>query len=212
MTPVNISNLALDAVPAGNIVSMTEQSLQARTCTKHYAQVLGELLEMGPWRFGIKREVLAELPANDRESQWLYAYVMPADMAFPIQLLDLAGSCSVVYEFSGIYLYSNTPNAIAEYVTTADLAGHESALFRAALIARLAARICLPITKDLKRTDFLAKAAKNAEEMAQAANHNQQNQNNDYFDGNVPTVLRERMGLQLDGRRLEDPETFFEDF
>jgi hypothetical protein len=209
MTPTQISNLALDAVPAGRIVSLTEASLSAKTCSMHYAQVLGEILEMGPWRFSIRREALAELPANDREGQWLYAYAMPTGMAFPIQVMDSLGSCSVGYEFSGVLLYSNEPDATVEYVTTADMAGAHTALFRAALIARLAARICLPITKDLKRAQFLANAAEVAGERAQAANHNQRNNT---YGNHVPDILRERMGLTFDDRRLPGPEAVYPDF
>lgn len=211
MTPTAMCNLALDAVPAGNIVNLTENSLAAKTCSKHYAQVLGELLEMAPWRFARKFEALAELPANDREAMWLYAYAMPSDMAFPIRVTGTVRGASVPYEFTGVFIYTNTPEAVAEYVTTADVASSHSSLFRAAMVARLAARICLPITKDLKRATTLAQIAKNAEEIAQAANHNQQNQNFDYFDGRVPSILRERMGLQLQ-HQLGGPDAVYPDF
>lgn len=211
MTPTQISNLALDAVPSANIVAMTENSLAAKTCSKHFAQVLGEIMEMGPWRFAVKRQKLAELPANDRESQWLYAFVMPSDMAFPLQVLDASGSFPAGYEFTGVFIYTNTPTPVVEYVTTSDVASASSALFRAALIALLAARICLPITKDLKRTQFLSNAAEVATTRAQAANHNQQNQGFDYFDRHTPTLLRERLGLALDQRALPAPDASYPD-
>lgn len=212
MTPTQFSNLALSQLPSVGIVNLDEASLPARTCKLWYQQTVDELLEMGPWRFQIEREVLAELPGNDREAQWLYAFAPPSGAAYIIQVMDETGLGSQAYEYSGDIIYTNVPNATAEFVSNdpGTLATLARARFRGALIAMLAARICLPITKDLKRAKFLADAAEVATERAQAANHNERD--NRYGD-HIPDIVRGRLGLgPLDQRQLEGPEAVYPDF
>jgi hypothetical protein len=142
MTPTQFSNLALSQLPSVGIVNLDEASLPARTCKLWYQQTVDELLEMGPWRFQIEREVLAELPGNDREAQWLYAFAPPSGAAYIIQVMDETGLGSQAYEYSGDIIYTNVPNVTAEFVSNdpGTLATLARARFRGALIAMLAAR------------------------------------------------------------------------
>lgn len=209
MTPTQISNLALSQIASGPITSFDESSLPARTCKLWYQQVLEELLEKGPWRFSLKRVALAELPGNDRSSRWLYAYAAPADALLVLKVLDATGYGSQQYDYAGAILYTNAPEAIIEYVPNGGTNLRTTAHFRAALIAQLAARVAMPITKNRKLAVDLQQAAETATARAQAANLNETEQTYGDF---IPEVLKARIGESYDNRVLEGPEAVYPDF
>lgn len=207
-TAVTLCNLALSQVPAGAITGLDETSVSGRACKLWYPQVLSELLEQGPWRFMLARSFLAA-KANDREAEWAYAYTMPAYMAFPVKVLDEAGLGQQAYEFTGTTIYAQVPNAQVEFVTTQELTVAFSGLFRAALIAQLAARLCVPISKNFKRETVLLQLAEIALQRAQAANHNL---NPAEYMTHVPDVLKARMGEYLGPNHYPGPEAVYPDF
>lgn len=209
MTPTEISNLALSQIASGPITSLQESSLPARTCASWYQQVLEELLEKGPWRFSLQRVTLAELPGNDRATRWLYAYAAPNSVLLVTRILDAQGYSTQAYDYAGGFIYTNAPEAIIEYVPASVANVKTTAHFRAALIAQLAARVAMPITKNRKLAVELQQAAETATQRAQAANLNE---NAMTYGDHMPEVLRARTGDYFDGRILEGPEAVYPDF
>lgn len=171
---LDIWNQAIDLIKAKRVDSPDENSLEARTCRLHYPQAVSAMLE-GPhdWSFQNRRVALAVL-ANERTSEWLYAYALPADMGSPIRLIpDLEaaglgypvplpgepyaetwalpnGAYDTPYLIENGVLYSNTENATLEYgindIEEADL----TAKVADALITDLASRIVVPVKGDRK--------------------------------------------------------------
>ena len=164
---------------------------------------------MGPWRFQIVRAALAETD-NDWAEWWLYAYAPPAGAAQVLQIVDVGG-CRQEFRYEGNKLYTNTPEARIDYVSNdpGTLATIARARFRGALIALLASRICMSVTKSSKREKELITIAETAISRAQAANHNERD--NTYGD-HMPDILKARMGGYPDGRRVEGPEVVYPDF
>lgn len=205
MSSTLFSNLALSQVPAGSITSLDENSIQARACKLWYPEVIRELLAKGQWRFAMTREALA-VKTNDRPGQWAQAYAVPANLAIPAMVLDSGGGGPHQFEYTATTIYAQVPDASLDYVTGADTTSGYDGLFRSAVVALLASRICVPVTKNFKREAELIKAAEVAVDRALAANHNLNPQGNTYMD-HVPDVLLARIGDVLPERRYPDWQT-----
>ena len=195
-------NLALAQVPNAPIASIDENSQGAVECKRAYPQVLGELLEMYPWRFARKRQSLA-IVTNDRPMEWQTAFAMPSDIAQVVSIQPdygvtpagtltlLAGQRLAVTVFDGVVptivpllpvdgymiaagvLYANMLSAVLEYTSTAVDSGRFPAGFRNALAMGIAARVVMPITKSRERQGDLLKAARTAWEHAVTDDANQ---------------------------------------
>jgi hypothetical protein len=75
---VSICNLALSHIgDAANVSDLEEGSVQADHCARFYPIARDELFELHPWSFAKRRAVLALL-SDPPESNWLFAYALPA--------------------------------------------------------------------------------------------------------------------------------------
>lgn len=208
LSPVNVCNLALDELPSGAIVSLDENTLNAEVCRRHYPQVLGELLDL-EWSFAVRRAPLVAV-ANTREPFWRYAYVAPADMASPLRLTRTPGTSGNVtllagqtlapgvftddpglpFDIEGRAIWSAYDGVTLEYVTNDPAFPDFTRTFERALVLALAARICMPITKDRQRKMDLMSEAEVARERAYAADLNRNASENQYGQNFIPDVMR----------------------
>lgn len=219
MTPTTICNLALDEVPAGRLVSLDEQSLQAKTCRLWYPQILAELLEAANWGFARSRIPLART-TNDRQDEWSAAFQLPTGVAFPLAVyngkgkgrnmgvnyvhqdwtanakttkqLDEAAMNRVPFAISGNKLYTYSDNVVLEYVADSIFVERSYALFRKALILKLAAAVSMPITKDPARKAALLQEAEIAEQRAVANAFNREPQTYGDF---IPDAVAAHTGM-----------------
>lgn len=202
---LDISNLAIGMLPATPIVSIDENSLEARECRRFYPQVMADMLE-GPhdWSFANQRITLASLAVNDRSDIWLFGYALPSNLGNPIRVLPdltslgilppvpLAGQpyfevwpsviadLEMPYEIEAQNLYTNASTAILEY-TINDVTGipiGQPAI--TAIATDLASRICAPVKKDSAREKDLLTRSELAWEKAISDDRNRQPQ----CDGN----------------------------
>jgi hypothetical protein len=209
LSAVGIGNLALDELPHKNIVSLGDNVLAAAVITRQLPQVLGELLEMGEWPFAIERITLAELPTNDRLDHWGYAYAAPSDLAVPLRIIPVASGVAspyvgvgqrlsstafasdlvIPFDFEGLNLWTNEPDAVLEYVTSTPDYARFSRRFERILALHLAARICMPITKDKERKRELLSEAMVFTRQTMAAEMNKNPTQNTYGDNFIPSAL-----------------------
>ena len=59
-----ICNLALQEVGAQRILSLNDDTVEAKLCKDFYSNVRDELLRSHPWKFAIKRVALAEVSGS----------------------------------------------------------------------------------------------------------------------------------------------------
>lgn len=196
---LSISNQACALLPCEPIASIDENSLPARECRRFYRQVVAEMLE-GPHRFSFsnQRVSLASAEANDREYEWLYAYVLPANMASATRVIPdleslglgiplplpgqpysetwatMLNGYEMPYIIEGTTLYTNAATATLEYAIN-DIEGMAipNKVARA-LAADLASRICVPVKKDSGREKELLSMADLAWDRAIAEDRNRQ--------------------------------------
>ncbi len=167
ISDVLIWNEALALLPAEPVTNIAEQSLEARECKRFYKPVVAEMLEAHHWGLATRRGSLAQI-ANDRSSEWGYAYAKPADMAFPVRALPATGggfyqgwylrdgaywsmSGRRIFQQVGDVIYSSIEAATLEYTSYAITEADFTALFKRIVTLELAARICHPITKNATR-------------------------------------------------------------
>jgi hypothetical protein len=200
LTQIELCNRALDEIPAAQIITITEKSVQADVCRRHYPAVVGELLEKGNWSDARAQAPLAALADNDRAPIWAVAYAAPSDMVMPVRLLPayspssdpdsfllpgqrLASPMSATddpgldFDIAGNTIYANTSGAVLEYVRLGPIGGGSmSHLFARAVVMELAARISMPIRKDTGIKRQLMAEAKLALDEALASNANRRPQ------------------------------------
>lgn len=215
LSQLEVCNLALARLPAQEIASIDEASLEARECRRFYPQVVSDMLEGAhDWSFGNKRTVLAQV-ANDRPSEWSYAYALPVDLGGPIRVIpdfDSLGlsipiplpgdpyaemwasqlaSIAVDYEIQGEFLYTNASSATLDY-TINDIAGvRVSQLAITAIATDLAARLAVPIKQDAARENALLGQAEIAWQRAIADDNNRQPES---YGGYTPESIAVRHG------------------
>ncbi len=169
---LGIWNQAVAELPASQIASLAENSLEARECRRFYPQIIAEMLEAPhDWSFQNKREILAET-TNDRPNEWAYAYAVPSDMATPIRIIPdlealglglpvaLSGEpyaetwASFVTRYEAPYLiqngklYTNVETATLEYGINDITEAVIPALTVRAIAIDLASRLAMPVKKD----------------------------------------------------------------
>lgn len=214
---LDVMNRALAKLPASPISDEDETSLEARECRRFYPVVVSNMLE-GPQEFSFakQRVILALAATNDRDDEWLYAYVLPSNCASPIRVLPDFASLGISipvplsgdpyaeawasselsgfetpYILDGDTIYSNEQYAVLEYVID-DIAGlRVSQLVIEALSCELAAKICVPIKKDSARENTLKGEAEIAWERAIADDRNRQPE---YYSGYTPEAIAARHG------------------
>lgn len=166
-----IFNEALAMLPADPVQSADERSLEARECRRVYKSIVARLLERHHWNLASKRASLAAVP-NDRDDEWGFAYAKPTDMAYPIQIIPAYGAGvggwvmrDYVYYApngrrmfmqQGKIIYSMLEAARLDYTSFNITEGDFTATLRDSVVEHLAARICVPITKDMQRASALA--------------------------------------------------------
>jgi len=174
-TLIDSCNEALAQIAAGQIVSLTEGTIEARECKRFAEPLLLEIADWAEWHFQKRRVTLAAV-ANDRPAEWLYAYARPTDMAEALAIreveeaatsLPIAGpgdfplqdAVPIPFLLENGVIYCNVESATLSYVSGSMDVSVLPPLVRRAFVLELAARICLPIKKDAKMAQFAAQQA-----------------------------------------------------
>ena len=140
---VDICNGALNQLGATTILSLTEDSKNARLCNSRYTQVRDGLFRTHPWNCLQKR---VELAADTTAPAWgfSYAYTLPADCLRLLRILDYDSN----YKVEGRKILSNTSSMKILYVARITDPNEYDELLRETLSASLAADIAFAITSN----------------------------------------------------------------
>ena len=140
---VDICNGALNQLGATTILSLTEDSKNARLCNSRYTQVRDGLFRTHPWNCLQKR---VELAADTTAPAWgfSYAYTLPADCLRLLKILDYDSN----YKVEGRKILSNTSSMKILYVSRVTDPNEYDELLRETLSASLAADIAFAVTSN----------------------------------------------------------------
>ena len=138
---VDICNGALNQLGATTILSLTEDSKNARLCNQRYTQVRDSVFRSHPWNCLQKR---IELAADTTAPAWgfSYAYTLPSDCLRLLRILDYDSN----YKVEGRKILSNTSSMKILYVARVTDPNEYDELLRETLSAALGADIAFGVT------------------------------------------------------------------
>lgn len=138
---VDICNGALNQLGASTIISLTEDSKNARLCNARYSQVRDSLFRSHLWNCLIKR---AELARDTATPSWGFSYqfTLPADCLRVITILNY----DYDYKIEGRKILANHDSIKVQYVARIEDPNQYDELLRETLSAALAADIAYAIT------------------------------------------------------------------
>ena len=140
---VDICNGALNQLGATTILSLTEDSKNARLCNSRFTQVRDAVFRSHPWNCLQKR---VELAADTTAPAWgfSYAYTLPADCLRLLRILDYDSN----YKVEGRKILSNTSSMKILYIGRITDPNQYDELLRETLSASLAADIAFAVTSN----------------------------------------------------------------
>jgi hypothetical protein len=157
LTSIELCSSALIKLGAEPISSFEDGTAEARVASHLYPIVRDGLLAAHPWSFATKKAeltLLAAAPASDFD----HAHELPADFIKALSAGDEVRSRGLVFQIVNREVHSNAEMVVLSYVFRpgeGDFPGY----FTPALVTRLAAEFCLPLTESASRADHLARLA-----------------------------------------------------
>ena len=140
---VEICNGSLNQLGATTILSLTEDSKNARLCNQRYTQVRDGVFRSHPWNCLQKR---VELAADTDAPAWgfSFAYTLPADCLRLLRILDFDFN----YKVEGRKILSNTSSMKILYIGRVTDPNEYDELLRETLSAALGADIAFAVTSN----------------------------------------------------------------
>ena len=140
---VDICNGALNQLGASTILSLTEDSKNARLCNSRYTQVRDALFRTHPWNC---LQARLELAASTDSPAWgfTYAYTLPANCLRLLRVLDYDSN----YKVEGRKILSNASTMKILYISRITDPNEYDELLRETLSAALGADIAYAVTSN----------------------------------------------------------------
>jgi len=140
---VGICNGALNQLGATTILSLTEDSKNARLCNSRFTQVRDALFRTHPWNCLQKR---IQIAADSTAPAWgfSFAYTLPADCLRLLKILDYDSN----YKVEGRKILSNTSSMKILYISRVTDPNEYDELLRETLSASLSADIAFAVTSN----------------------------------------------------------------
>ena len=144
---VDICNGALNQLGATTILSLTEDSKNARLCNSRYTQVRDAVFRSHPWNCLQQR---VELASSTDTPAWGYSfkYDLPGDCLRLLRILDYDSN----YKVEGRKILSNTSSMKILYVARITDPNEYDELLRETLSSSLAADMAFAITSNNNTT------------------------------------------------------------
>lgn len=157
MTPIELCSSALIKLGADSIDSFDDGSPEARVAEMLYPLVRDAMLSRHPWSFAVRQTPLAyAAPCND-DGELEYRYELPRDYLKALSATMKHGR-AIVFRIHRRELWAATATATLTYIFRPPEADFPD-YFNAALVSRLAAEFCLPLTENSSRAGRLARLA-----------------------------------------------------
>jgi hypothetical protein len=154
---IQLSSRALIKIGATPIAGFEEGTAESLVAATLYPSIRDALLSAYPWSFATAQRTLARLvavPAADFD----YAYQLPADFLRALSAGEAGYGRGIDYRIVERRLHTNAASVTLSYI----FRPNETAFppfFDQALISRLAAEFCLPITESTSRSEALHRLA-----------------------------------------------------
>lgn len=156
---VDICNLALDWVNARNITSLDENTKESKKCNAWYDLTRKELLTNLNASFSIKRAKLAQEADFTPVYGYDKAYILPKDL---LKVLNLGNPLhDLLYQIEGNHFYCSEPSeeVYIRYIADVTDVTQFDSEFSELLILKLAERICVALTEDIEKSNYIKQLA-----------------------------------------------------
>ncbi|MEO0391675.1 MAG: hypothetical protein AAF213_00355 [Pseudomonadota bacterium] len=157
LSAVDIASRALMRLGAASINGFDDGSSEAELAGALYDTARDALLSAHPWSFATVQTALSLL-VDAPVADFSQAFQLPHDFLRALSAGQAGRGRGVRYRIIGQQLHSDTDSINLTYIYRAD----ETAIppfFDQALIARLAAELCIPITENSSRADLMFRLA-----------------------------------------------------
>jgi len=167
MNKVDICNKALTLIDGDYILSLDEDSQNARLCNEFFDSSLETLLQEHPWNFALKRATLARL-AEAPAYGYTYAYGLPSDCLRVVHFENQESGYSFAIENHSVV--TDTDTCKVTYIYDVEDMNKLSPIFRQAFIFYLAAELAPWITNAAQFAAGAAQQYASAFKKAKTAN------------------------------------------
>lgn len=167
---VGICNRALQKLGAKRIISLTENSVNARACNNAYTSVRDALLDDHDWIFAVKR---AEIAEDATAPTWgkSHVYTLPADFIRLTNDYPEDNFNSKDWEIEGSKIYTDDTSPIyIRYIARITDPNTMTSLFREYFSTALAFELCEEITQSNTKKSQLEKDMAAVESKAKKTN------------------------------------------
>jgi hypothetical protein len=153
LSDVELSSAALVKLGAEGIATFGDDTAEANIANALYEITRDSLLGTHPWSFATAHAKLVQLPTPP-VSDFEYAFELPSDFIKALSAGDDCRSRGFTYQIIGREVHSNYEEVTLAYIKRTSEADFP-AYFVSALVNRLAAEFCLPLTENESRSELL---------------------------------------------------------
>ncbi len=163
-TDIALSSRALMKIGAAPINGFEDGSAEAEIAGALYPSTRDALLSAYPWSFASAQIELPRL-AQSPTADYANAYQLPSDFLRALSAGSGGRGKGIIYRIQGGTLQTDAEAVVLTYIYRVDESGFPP-FFESALIAKLAAEFCLPLTENTSRAEMLYKQARDEFETA----------------------------------------------
>ncbi|MBL6934023.1 MAG: hypothetical protein ISR48_01285 [Alphaproteobacteria bacterium] len=157
LSSIALSSRALLMIGANTIASFEEGTAEAEVAANLYPSIRDALLSSHPWSFAMAQAtlpVLAAAPVAD----YAKAFQLPDDFLRALSAGPAGRGRGLDYRITGDRLHADVDQLVLTYIFRPEETDFPP-FFDQALIARLAAEFCIPLTENTSRSQALYKLA-----------------------------------------------------
>lgn len=159
LSPVALCSHALMKIGAQPIQSFYDDSVEASLTRSLFTPLRDAVLSSYAWRFATAQISLPRL-ADVPLAEYPFAYQLPADCVRVLSVGSNHATRGVTYRRIGNTLHCSADHVLIDYIYASEHMDFPP-YFEQALIARLAAEFCLPLTENTSRAEALYRIAEN---------------------------------------------------
>lgn len=171
LSATELCSRALIALGARPIAAFDEATVEAEVARHLYPPLRDGLLSSHPWRFATLQAALPRLPQAPA-ADYACAFQLPPDFLRALSAGLPEKGRGLSYRIAGRRLEADVEALTLTYIFRPDESGFPP-FFDLALIARLAADFCLPLTESTSRAQLLHKLAEDEFRRAKAIDSQQ---------------------------------------
>lgn len=157
LTDLQLTNTALLKLGATKITSFSDGSAEADIADALYVPIRDAMLSAYPWSFATTQVSLAS-PATAPIADYTYAFTLPTDHVRTLSVGSGTSGSGVNFRLSGTRIQTDTNPIILTYIRKPAETTFPP-YFDLALIARLSAELCVPLTENSARAEVLYRLA-----------------------------------------------------